>query len=243
MHSFRIAFAGLWLVLLASICAAAEPNFPTLDGAVVDASGFLNASERQSLEQKLRDYQASSGRQVVVAVLPSLAGYDIRDYGVRLFRHWQLGDKTRNDGVLLLVAPNERKVSIEVGYGAEGDLTDAMSRIIIENAMIPRFKAGDWAGGIDAGVDDIAQTLGGGGNVVAERARNTSSEMPIEDLLPLIIFFLIVMFIIFNASRGGRRNRVIILPMPGGWSGGGGSGGGYSGGGGSSGGGGASGGW
>ncbi len=230
-------------MLLASICAAAEPNFPALDGAVVDASGFLNASERQSLEQKLRDYQASSGRQVVVAVLPSLEGYDIRDYGVRLFRHWQLGDKTRNDGVLLLVAPNERKVSIEVGYGAEGDLTDAMSRIIIENAMIPRFKAGDWAGGIDAGVDDIAQTLGGGGNVVAERARNTSGEMPIEDLLPLIIFFLIVMFIIFNASRGGRRNRVIILPMPGGWSGGGGSGGGYSGGGGSSGGGGASGGW
>ncbi len=243
----RAVLLVAWVWLQVSICAA-EPVFPDLTGAVVDRAGLLSPNERQTLDQRLRDYQASSGKQVVVAVVPSLEGYDIRQYGNLLFRQWQLGDKSRNDGVLLLVAPNERKVSIEVGYGAEGDLTDALTRIIIENGIIPRFKAGDWSGGISAGVDDITKTLGGGGAVVTERARNSGGQMSLEDLLPLIIFFIIVIIILSNASRGGgRRSRVIILPMPGGgWGGGGGwsGGGGYGGGGGgSSGGGGASGSW
>ncbi len=247
LFGIRAALFVAWIFALAAMCAAA-PTFPELTGAVVDVAGLLSPVERQALDQRLRDYQASSGKQVVVAVVPTLEGYDVRDYGNKLFRQWQLGDKQRNDGVLLLVAPNERKVSIEVGYGAEGDLTDALSRIIIENGIVPRFKAGDWAGGISAGVDDITKTLGGGGAVIAERARNSGGQMTIEDLLPLIIFFVIVMVILSNASRGGgRRSRVIILPMPGGsWGGGGGwsGGGGYGGGGGgSSGGGGASGSW
>lgn len=143
----------------------------------------------------------------------------------------------------MLVAPNERKVSIEVGYGVEPDLTDALSKIIIENAVTPRFRAGDYAGGISAGIDDIAKALGGSANEVIERARNQSAP-GLADVLPVIILFIIVLIIIANASRGGR---VIILAGPGGtsggWSGGGWSGGGYGGGGGSSGGGGASGSW
>ncbi len=248
MHALRLALVAAWFSLLAAIACAAEPNFPAHTSAVVDAVGLLNPADRQALDQKLRAYYASSGKQVVVAVVPSLEGYDIRDYGVRLFRHWQIGDKKRDDGVLLLVAPKERKVSIETGYGAEGDLTDALSRIIIENGIVPRFKAGDWTGGIEAGVDDITKTLGGGGKIIAERARNTGSEVSLEELLPLIIFLVIVFFILSRASRGGRRGGIIILPMPsggswggsGGWGGGGGYGGG---GGGSSGGGGASGSW
>jgi uncharacterized protein len=247
LFGMRAALFIAWLGLLAAVCVAA-PTFPELTSAVVDATGLLPPTERLALDQRLRDYQATSGRQLVVAVVPSLEGYEVRDYGNKLFRHWQLGDKQRNDGVLLLVAPNERKVSIEVGYGAEGDLTDALSRIIIENGIIPRFKAGDWSGGISAGVDDITKTLGGGGAVITERARNSGGQMTIEDIVPLIIFFVIVMIILSNASRGGgRRSRVIILPMPGGsWGGGGGwsgSGGYDGGGGGSSGGGGASGSW
>ena len=139
-----------------------------------------------------------------VATVPGLEGYDIRDYGNRLFRHWALGDKQRDDGVLLLVAPQERKVSIEVGYGAEPDLTDAISRIIIENAIVPRFKAGDYAGGITPGVDDIARALGGQSQIIVDRARSQSAP-PLEDLLPLIFLIVIVFIIIANVSRGGRN--------------------------------------
>jgi uncharacterized protein len=242
------AFAGAILfVLIATVGAFADPQFPALTGPVVDAASVLSREAAQNLSSRLRDYQVKSGHQVVVATVPSLEGYDIRDYGNRLFRHWALGDKQRNDGVLLLVAPNERKVSIEVGYGVEGDLTDALSRIIIENAVLPRFKTGDFAGGMAAGVDDILKALGGGGDRIVERVRHETGP-GLSDLLPIIVFFVIVLIIIATTSRG---RRIVVLPGPGshsgGWSGGGwssgGSGGGYSGGGGSSGGGGASGSW
>jgi len=225
--------------------AAVEPSFPTLTGPVVDAAGILGTDARAQIEQRLLDYQSQSGHQVVVATVPTLEGYDIRDFGNRLFRRWALGDKQRDDGVLLLIAPNERKVSIEVGYGMEPDLTDALSKIIIENAIAPRFKAGDYAGGVSAAIDDIVKALGGGGNEIVARARNQTAPA-LADILPLLLLFFIVFIIIANTSRGGR---VIILPGPsgggygGGWSGGGWSGGGYGGGGGSSGGGGASGSW
>ena len=246
MRQLRTSLLVL-IFLCATAWAAIEESFPALTGPVVDAAGILDADARERISQELLDYQSRSGHQLVVATVPSLENYDIRDYGNRLFRHWALGDKQRDDGVLLLVAPNERKVSIEVGYGVEPDLTDALSKIIIENAVTPRFRAGDYAGGISAAIDDIAKALGGSGNEVIERARNQSAP-GLGDVLPVIILFIIVLIIIANASRGGR---VIIVPGPGGygggWSGGGwsggGYGGGYGGGGGSSGGGGASGSW
>jgi uncharacterized protein len=232
-------------VFFAATLAWSDPQFPTLTGRVVDAAGVIPADNRTILENRLRDYEDTSGHQVAVATVPSLEGYDIRDYGNRLFRSWALGDKKKNDGVLVLVAPNEHKVSIEVGYGLEGDLTDAMSRIIIENAMVPRFKAGDYAGGLSAGIDDIQKVVGGQGDQVVQRVQNQSG-LSQQDILPFIIFFLFIVIILMNASRGGR---MIIIPG-GGFRSGGGSfggggfdGGGFSGGGGSSGGGGASGGW
>jgi uncharacterized protein len=227
--------------------AVAQPKFPHLVGPVVDAAGILDTIAENEIAQKLLDYQLASGHQIVVATIPSLEGYEIRDYGNRLFRNWSLGDRQRNDGVLLLVAPTERKVSIEVGYGIEPDLTDALSKIIIENAVTPRFKAGDYVGGISAGIDDIAKALGGEQAEIIDRARNQTAPS-VTDYLPIILLFFIVLLIIVNTSRGGRR---VIVVGPGGggyrdgWSGGGwsGGGGGYSGGGGSSGGGGASGSW
>ena len=234
----------------AATFAVAEPNFPVLTGHIVDAAGILDSDAKVIIENRLRDYEDQSSHQLAVATVPSLEGLDIRDYGNQLFRKWALGDKQKNDGVLVLVAPIEHKVSIEVGYGLEGDLTDAMSRIIIENAMVPRFKSGDYLGGIHAGIDDIEKVVGGQSDQVVQRVDNQSAggAGSIHDNLPAIILFIIIFLILMRASRGGR---FIILPNGGfgggGFGGGGGGfsggGGGWSGGGGSSGGGGASGGW
>jgi uncharacterized protein len=246
MQAVRAILGGLFFLVLATV-GLAELKLPELTGPVVDNAGILSANSRQSIEARLRDYQSRSGHQVVVATVPSSQGLDIRDYGNRLFRYWALGDKNRNDGVLVLVAPSERNVSIEVGYGLEGDLTDALSRVIIDHAMLPRFKLGDYAGGLLAGIDDIEKALGGGGAEIVERVRNEQSPDSAEFWI-IIILFVVVLILVSRVSRGGG---IIVLPGPGrtydgyggGWSQGGSPGGGYSGGGGSSGGGGASGRW
>src|SRR5262249_734987 len=99
------------------------------------------------------------GIQLVVATVSSLQGQEIEPYANELFRAWKLGEKTKNNGVLLLVAPNERRTRIEVGYGLEGTLTDALSKIIVANAIAPRFTEGDLGGGVARGVDDIISVL------------------------------------------------------------------------------------
>jgi uncharacterized protein len=251
MQRMRATVLALF-ALIALAGGAVAFNFPSLTGPVVDAAKILSNETHLVLDRKLRDYQTRSGHQVVVAIVPSLEGYDIREYGNQLFRHWAIGDKERDDGVLILVAPNERKVSIEVGYGAEPELTDAISKIIIENGMVPHFKSDDYGGGITAGIDDIARALGGETNAIIERARNQSAPS-LHDLIPFIFLAIIMFSIVFNVSRGGRVSSARRGPYRdvwtgggwsgGGWSGGSSSGGGYSGGGGSSGGGGASGSW
>jgi uncharacterized protein len=254
MQRMRAIVLALFALLAAAVVAVAF-NFPPLTGPVVDTAKILTPDARLAIDRKLRDYQARSGHQLVVATVPSLEGYDIRDYGNQLFRHWAIGDKQRDDGVLILIAPNERKVSIEVGYGAEPELTDAISRIIIENGMVPHFKAGDYGGGINAGIDDIARALGGETTAIIERVRNQSAPSA-DNLIPFIFLAVIIFLIIINVSRGGRLSSSRRGPYGDLWTGGGGSGGrwsgggwsgglggGYSGGGGSSGGGGASGSW
>ena len=124
--------------------------------------------------------------QVVVATLPSLEGYEIEDYANRLFRHWQLGQKDKNNGALLLVAPQERKVRIEVGYGLEGALTDALSKVIITTAIAPQFQKGNFAGGIDAGVDAMLSILTGDAEEWQRRAEvredSTTAIDPVDRL-------------------------------------------------------------
>jgi len=238
-----MVFAVITVVMTAFAFAA--PNFPALTGRVVDGAHILSADNITILSNKLRDFEDQSGHQMAIATVPSLEGLDIRDYGYQLGRAWALGAKGKNDGVLILVAPTEHKVSIEVGYGLEGDLTDATSSVIISHAMVPKFKAGDYFGGLYYGIDDIVKVVGGQGGQVIAAAQNQSAPQPgIADIFPFVFFFFIVLIIIFNASRG---RGVMIIPggsfggsSGGGWSG---SGGGFSGGGGSFGGGGASGGW
>src|SRR5215510_13538106 len=134
-------------------------NFPALTGRVVDQANIIQPATRTAIEQKLADLETRSGIQIAVATVNSLEGQDIEPYANELFRTWKLGEKTKNNGVLLLVAPNERRVRIEVGYGLEKTLTDALSKVIIANAITPRFKAGDFSVGISRGVDDIITVL------------------------------------------------------------------------------------
>lgn len=257
----------LILALLAFTPAAQGQTFPQLTGRVVDGANLLSPPQEQALTDKLAALEKQSGRQLVVTTLPDLQGYDISDYGYRLLRHWGIGDKERNDGALLIVAPKERKVRIEVGYGLEGILTDALSSQIIRNAVTPRFKAGDMAGGIDAGTDALATLL----NLPPDeaRARALAAEREQRESrddgssIMLVFWVMIAVFVIVPmifGRRGGKRFRggggPVIIWGPGagsgwgssggGWGGGGGGdwgGGGFSGGGGSGGGGGASGSW
>jgi uncharacterized protein len=243
---------------VAVLAQGAQPAFPALTGRVVDSANVLNSTQRAALEQKLKSHEDKTTDQVVIATVASLGGTSVEDYANRLYRHWQLGQKDNNNGVLLLVAPNERKVRIEVGYGLEGALTDALSKLIITTAIAPRFKDGDFAGGLSAGVDAIISILTGDAEEWQRRAKVRSDETHAIDPLVAFVIFLVLFVIVVRLVSGGggprrahrtRRGRWIAVPVPtggwsGGWSGGGWSGGGgFSGGGGSSGGGGASGSW
>ncbi|MEO8667542.1 MAG: TPM domain-containing protein [Bauldia sp.] len=251
---FRPWLGGL-IVLVALLLlvpsALAALTFPALTGRVVDEAGILSPEVEAKLTAKLADLEAKTTNQLVVVTLKSLGGTDIADYGYQLGRHWQIGQKGKNNGVLLIVAPEDRAVRIEVGYGLEGDLTDAVSRLIIENAIIPRFRAGDMPGGIEAGVDDIVKVVSGDAAAFKERAAERPAKGEDWRSFIPVIFFLIIFIIIIlsNLRRRGRRGPWGWTTGSGwssgsssGWSGGS-SGGGFSGGGGSFGGGGASGRW
>lgn len=242
------------VVLLGAGLAAVALNFPTLTGRIVDQANVIPADTRAAIEPKLADLEAKSGIQLVVATVASLEGQEIEPYANELFRTWKLGEKAKNNGVLFLVAPNERRVRIEVGYGLEGTLTDALSKVIIANAVAPRFKAGDLGGGVARGVDDIITVLTTDASEWQQRPSLRLDRQPAADPMNwLVIAGLIAFLTLLVVSPGFRwfvLNVVLNLLVNsggsrggGGYSGGGSSGGGFSGGGGSSGGGGASGSW
>ena len=237
-------FAALAFILCGAVAAIAL-TFPPLTGRVVDQAGLLDASQEAALSAKLQALEEKTTDQLVVVTLSSLQDTSIEDYGYQLGRHWAIGQKDKNNGVLLIVAPNERKLRIEVGYGLEGVLTDALTRIIIETSITPRFRSGDMPGGIIAGADDIITVLTGDAAAIAERAASrpdTSGD--IFAIIFIIFFILIVALIVFNMFRdltGSRGGRWSSGSSSGGS--GGSSGGGFSGGGGSFGGGGSSGSW
>jgi len=238
--------AAAFLALLCLGIAALAANFPALSGRIVDQANVIPAETRSALEPKLADLEAKSGIQLVVATVTSLEGQEIEPYANALFRAWKLGEKTKNNGVLLLVAPTERRVRIEVGYGLEGTLTDALSKVIISNAITPRFKTGDFGGGISRGVDDIITVLTTDASEWQQRP-SLRLDSPSTPQIPTWLFVagLIAVVALAIVSPGFRWFLLGMLMNSGGRSSGGGwsSGGGCSGGGGSSGGGGASGSW
>ena len=167
--TLRRLAVGLVLALMAAMPAAAQ-DFPRLTGRVVDQAGILDAPVRAAIEQQLADLEAKTTDQLVVVTVRSLDGDTIEDYTLRLGRQWKIGQKDKNNGVLLLVAPSDRKVRIEVGYGLEGALTDAVSKYIISETIVPHFRANDMAGGIARGVDDIVEVLTGDASEWQRRA-------------------------------------------------------------------------
>ncbi|MCB4767799.1 TPM domain-containing protein [Ancylobacter sp. Lp-2] len=259
----------LALTLATAVAARAELTFPPLSGRVVDAAGILSPQVRAALEAKLAAQEAKTTDQFVVATVPSLQGTSVEDYANRLFRAWKLGQTDKDNGALLMVAPAERRVRIEVGYGLEGVLPDAVASTIIQTAILPEFRAGNFPAGIEKGTDAVIEILNLDPAEAEARARKAAEPaMTPDDWVPLIIFAVMIgfwIFVVYRQVRGGYLGRRgaggAALPggisgwewsrgrSRGGWSGGGGGwssgrgGGGFSGGGGSSGGGGASGSW
>ncbi len=222
------------LALLATAFAA--PTFPALSGRVVDQAGVLSPGAEAQLTQRLAALEESTGRQMAVVTLSSLQGYEIEEYGYRLGRAWGIGRAVQDDGVLMIVAPNERRVRIEVGYGLEPVLTDALSSTILNRRVLPRFRAGDIEGGVVAGAEAIVEQLA----LPAEEAQARAAEAREDDsvlsgIAPIILLF-VVLLIVSSLSGGSRRRRGGwpggIVVIPGGFSGGGFGGGGWSGGGG-----------
>ncbi len=261
----RSGFSGLarilcLLVLVGGVALAdtappaGMPPFPRLTGPVVDNAGLLPEATRNTLAQQLANYAQQTGNQLVVVTLPSLDGYPIDSYGYQLGRHWGIGQKGKDNGVLLIIDAKEHQMRIEVGYGLEGRLTDAASSEIIRNVIAPRFRAGDYPGGILSGVKAILVTIGGSSAAVT----GGNEAPPPAHRAGISGFTLLLMFFAFSVLLSGMRGRrggqgfwmgIMIGLLSGGGFGGGGSGGGFgggsgfSGGGGSFGGGGASGGW
>ncbi|MBX3476123.1 MAG: TPM domain-containing protein [Brevundimonas sp.] len=258
-----IGLALAWALLaLAGPAWSAEPRFPELSGRVIDQARLLDDPTEAALTRKLEALEAATGDQLVVVTVPSLQGYEIEDYGYRLGRHWGIGERQKDNGVLLIIAPNERKVRIEVGYGLEPVLTDALSARIIQTTLLPAFRTSAFQRGITEGVDAIDRQLRLDPAEAQAVAVEAERQRPGPAIGPMIIVFLVFFFLflaLIGSAARGRRRRGGVSPIliwaasealrnssgrgRGGGFGGGSFGGGFSGGGGSFGGGGASGGW
>jgi uncharacterized protein len=251
---FAVVFAFVLALPAQTTRAQAAPSFPALTGRVVDGAHILSDSTKQDLTRKLAALEAKTSRQLVVVTVPSLGGYEISDYGYQLGRAWGIGQAKLNNGALLIVAPTERKVRIEVGYGLEPILTDAFSSVVITTQITPHFKQGDYDGGVTAGVDALIQQLSLETSAAEQKAAAAAAQLQHgsqddDGGFPIpVIVFLVILFIIFRIFGGWGFLPFLFMGGGrgfggggGGWGGGG--GGGFSGGGGSFGGGGASGGW
>ncbi len=276
LNLLRQFLLGMLFVLLTSIAAPGiAQNFPPLAGRVVDNANFLPDAYEAELSAKLAAFEKQSGRQFVVATIADMQGYALDDYGYRLGRAWGIGDKNRNDGIILFLAPNERPGQrgprIEVGYGLEPIITDAISSRITKGIMTPLLRNGDSTGAVTAGVDALIKQMNLSPDEAARQAKAAEQQVVQQKRsggvdIGTVIFWLFIFFFfilpmirgIFGGGRRGRRYRsssgpVIIWGGGSGWGSGGGSswgsgggfgdGGGFSGGGGSFGGGGASGDW
>ena len=200
----------LWLGTMPGVSFAAEIKFPALTGRVVDGAQLLTPEQEQALTSKLATLEQQTGDQLVVVTVPSLQDQEIEDFGYQLGRAWGIGQKENDGGALLIVAPNERKVRIEVGYGLEGVLTDAYSSQIIRNDILPAFRNGDYADGIIAGTDAIIAQLTADPAEAQARAAEAKSAVKEREapVLPAIIIFLIFFFLfvsLVRAAAGGKR--------------------------------------
>ncbi len=185
--------AAVWIALCAtSPLAHAEQLIPTLQARVTDLAGMLTPAQRDALERRLADFEQRTTDQLVILIMPTTQPETIEQYSIRVAEQWKLGQKGRDNGVLILVAMEDRTLRIEVGYGLEGDLTDLHSSRIIREIIGPRFQKGDYYGGLDAGLNAIMARLEGGAAIEAPATEDASSLRSVEGRLP----FLFVMSLI-----------------------------------------------
>ncbi|HEU5068246.1 MAG TPA: YgcG family protein [Sphingomicrobium sp.] len=213
------AFAGVTKLLLALFLAlfaipAAAQTFPPLTGRVVDDAHILSPATIADLTSKSEALEAKTSRQLVIATVPSLQGDDIEDFGYRLGRAWGIGQKKLDNGIILLVAPNEHKVRIEVGYGATAYLTDAMSGLIIREDILPHFKQGDYDGGVEAGADAIIKQVSLPPDQAEQAAAQAAQQQQAHrsgsgGALPIVFWVMIIGFVLLSKMRriGGRGYR------------------------------------
>ena len=206
-------FAALAMtVLLLFAAPASAQTFPKLTGRVVDQANLLSPQQEADLTTRSEALEKQTGRQFVVATVNSLENRTIEDYGYQLGRYWRIGREKEDDGVILLVAPSERKVRIETGYGAEGFLPDILAGRIIRDDILPRFREGDMAAGIMAGADAIIRQM----SLTPEQAQETVNSATAQEqsrdeggpgILPVIFWGMIIGFVLLSFARraGGRR--------------------------------------
>ncbi|WP_158828918.1 TPM domain-containing protein [Mucilaginibacter lacusdianchii] len=192
------------------MCFAQEfPSKP--DSPVADFTNTLSADEKQRLEQKLMGFEDSTSTQIAVVIIKSVGDYDISQYGTLLIRNWGIGQKGKNNGVLILVALNDRKVTIQTGYGVEGSLTDAATQQIIQKDLKPNFREGNYFAGLDAATDHVIQAVKGEFKADAKpkrRARDNGDGGGSSGII--IIIIVVVLILIFrNRGGGGGGGRVI----------------------------------
>ncbi len=241
---------ALLVLLPATVWAQSTPEFPELTGRVVDRAEMLSPDVEARLSQMLQAHEQASTEQVVVVTLADLQGFPIEDFGYQLGRHWGIGQEDEDNGALLIVAKEERKIRIEVGYGLEGRLTDADSSVIINRIISPAFRQGDFQAGIVNGAAAMIQVLGGEPMAAPQGQQPVALQEKPKAGMVALVFIIMMAVVFFIGSRGGRGGRggaallgAALLGGAMGGRGGGFGGGGFGGGGGGFGGGGASGGW
>jgi uncharacterized protein len=227
-----VGVLGAVLLLTAAVAQALE--LPRLAGRVNDYAALLPAATAQQLEARLAAFEAKTGHQYALLTVPSLQGLPIEEYGIKVAEAWRLGDQKRDDGLLLIIAQQDRKMRIEVGYGLEGEIPDAVASRVIREVLQPAFRRGDYPGGISAAFDVLIQAAGGDGQPVAQPQRGAGRSG--TGISPLLIFVIVLVFLAFSSfgSRGGPgRRRRYFGPLGGfgGFGGGGFGGGGFGGGG------------
>ena len=187
--------------LCCSFVASAEVTVPPLVGRVTDQTATLTPEQKATLEQTLQAFEAKKGSQIAVLIIPSTAPETIEQYALRVAEQWKLGRKKVDDGAVLVVAKTDRALRIEVGYGLEGALNDATSKRIISEIITPRFKQGDFYGGITAGVEQIIRVIDGEPLPAADR-KLTGSNLNVQQYIPVIFILALVIGSVLRAIVG-----------------------------------------
>ncbi|MCC8410309.1 TPM domain-containing protein [Mucilaginibacter sp. UR6-1] len=190
----------LSLTALLSFGQEIPPKSKTL---VTDYTNTLSAEDKQRLEDKLVAFNDSSSTQVAVVMMRSVGDYDIGEYAIKLGRAWGIGQKDKNNGVLILVAKDDRKLTIQTGYGVEGALPDAVTRQIRENDINPRFREGDFYGGLNAGVDQIIKYTKGEYKAEAKPKKKNGSSNPLPGIAVIVIIIVVLIFVKRGGGGGG----------------------------------------